>query len=368
MDPDALKASRILIVDDQQINLHLLEGVLANAGYTNVRCTSNPTHAIAIAQNFHPDLVLLDLAMPGLDGFSVMARLNSLAPTRASLPILVLTSDTNRETRQKALEAGARDFVTKPFVQSEVLLRVQNILESRWLQGQLEQNTAGPGATVDDPRAALPQSEVAHLEFLERLSIAAERGDDTTGHHIHRVGRTSALLAEALGRSREEVKLIEMAAPLHDIGKIGVPDSILLKESKLTSAEFDIMKTHTTIGAKILGESSSSDLMKLAQSIALTHHERWDGLGYPQGLARKDIPLAGRIVAIADVYDALVHDRPYKRAWTAEQALYEIEQQRGRHFDPQVVDTFLELQSKSLPFNKTSALNMMSMSASGVSA
>jgi putative two-component system response regulator len=260
------------------------------------------------------------------------------------VPILVLTADATHDTKRRALRAGARDFLTKPIDQVELCIRVRNLLQVQHLQARLAEQNANLEAEVAERTSDL---ELARLEILERLAVAAEFRDDETQQHAWRIGRACALLGEQLGMPKHEAELLRRAALLHDIGKIGISDLILLKPGKLTDEEFALVKRHTTIGAQILADSTSP-LLKLAREIALTHHERWDGGGYPDGRAGEEIPLAGRIVAVADVFDALTHERPYKQAWPLEDAVTEILAQAGRQFDPKVVDAFARLNHASL--------------------
>lgn len=291
-----------------------------------------------------PDLVLLDLHMPKMDGFELMERLAPLAGGAGGVPFLVLTADATEATKRLALARGARDFVTKPFSQTELLLRVRNLLEVQRLHGRLHEQNLKLAQQVADRTRDLEQ---ARLEILARLALAAEYRDDDTQEHAWRIGRTCGLLARSLGLPDWQVELIRRAALLHDIGKIGIPDAILLKPGKLTAREFDQIKTHTTMGAEILS-GSQSPLLRLAERIALTHHERWDGEGYPHGLPGDEIPLAGRIVAVADVFDAITHERPYKEAWPVDQAVTDILSERGQQLDPGLVDAFGTLDPPAL--------------------
>jgi len=260
------------------------------------------------------------------------------------LPVLVLTADITTATRQRALAAGARDFLSKPLDPIEVRLRIGNLLETRRLQlGLLTQNEQLEASV----RARTQDLERARLELLERLALAAEYRDDNTQEHAQRVGRTAALIADALGLPSPDAEVIERAAPLHDIGKIGIPDAILLKRAPLTDEEYALMRAHTTIGAQILSGSEFA-LLNTAELIARTHHERWDGGGYPNGLAGDAIPLAGRIVALADVFDALANERPYKDAWPLEEAVAEVVSLGETHFDPDVVAAFAKLDHAAL--------------------
>lgn len=334
-----LEEASILVIDDQESNLQILERMCHSAGYERVKTVSDPRQALDAFDEAKPDLVLLDLVMPHLDGFEVMAQIRARLQREEYLPILVLTTDVSPESRQKALSIGAKDFVNKPFDRGEVELRIRNLLETRFVYRELRRNNENLEIMVLERTSDL---EEARLEILERLAVAAEYRDDTTGQHTRRVGRVSALISRALGLDKEEVELMERAAPLHDVGKIGVPDQILLKGGRLTPEEFSLMKTHTSIGAKILGHSRNR-LLQFAEEIALYHHEHWDGTGYTPGLAGEAIPLSARIVAIADVYDSLTHVRPYKRAWSKEEAVTEIKAGTGSHFDPEVVGAFLEI-------------------------
>ncbi len=330
--------ARILIVDDEEANVRVLERALTQAGYRNVLCTTEPREVSRLVAESEPDLILLDLLMPHMDGFGVMQLLDSLSSRDSYLPILVLTADTTKETRRRALASGAKDFLTKPLDIDEVLLRIGNMLEIRFLQEQLRRQNEALEERVGTRTRELQD---AQIETFERLALAAEYRDDATGQHTRRVGRTAALIARWMGVAHGPLEPIERAAALHDVGKIGVPDGILLARRKLTPEEFDVVRTHAAIGARILS-GSRSPLLKLAEEIAFAHHERWDGQGYA-GLTGDEIPLSGRITAVADVFDALTHERPYKQAWPTEAAVAEIEGERGRQFDPAVVDAFLRI-------------------------
>ncbi|HEY0073223.1 MAG TPA: HD domain-containing phosphohydrolase [Abditibacteriaceae bacterium] len=338
-DEAALQLAKILIVDDEEANVRLLERTLQRWGYTNLITTNDSREALPLFEQHRPDLILLDLMMPHIDGFTVMESINSLLPEGVFLPILVLTADANPQVKRRALSAGAKDFLTKPFDQTELLLRIMNMLETRFLHIELANQNQILEQKVVERTKDLAASQI---EILDRLARAAEYRDDDTGQHTYRVGHVAALIAQKLNVPTSRVELIRRASPLHDVGKIGVPDNILLKPGRLTPEEFDIIKPHTTIGAALLS-GGHSEMVKIAETIALTHHERWDGTGYPAGLKGEEIPLEGRIVAIADVFDALSHDRPYKKAWPLEECVAEIERNSGRQFDSQVVAAFLEL-------------------------
>jgi putative two-component system response regulator len=331
------RKARILIVDDEDVNLEILQRILTRAGFTRIHCTNDSREATALYVEHRPDLILLDLHMPHLDGLGVMDQLNEIAEA-SYLPILILSGDLTPQARREALSRGAKDFVNKPFQQDELLLRIRTLLETRFLYIQIQSQNQLLEAKVRERTRELVE---AQIEIVERLAVAAEFRDDHTGQHTQRVGQMSALVAKELGQADAQVSLIRRAAELHDVGKIGVPDAILLKMGRLTPEEFEVVKTHTVIGARILS-GGKFPLLRLAEEIAFSHHERWDGDGYA-GIRGVDVPLAGRIVAVADVFDALTQQRPYKPAWPVRQAIEEIDRQRGRQFDPAVVDAFLRV-------------------------
>jgi putative two-component system response regulator len=337
----AFRNARILIVDDEDVNIEFLRRILMRAGFTRLESTADSREAASLYVQHRPDLILLDLHMPHLNGLDVMDQLNEIAEA-SYLPILILSGDLTQEARRDALSRGAKDFVNKPFQQDELLLRIKTLLETRLLYIQIQSQNQLLEAKVRERTRELVE---AQIEIIERLAIAAEFRDDNTGQHTQRVGQMSALLARQLGLPDSQVSLIARAAPLHDVGKIGVPDTILLKMGKLTPAEFELVKQHTTIGARILS-GGKFPLLRLAEEIAFSHHERWDGCGYA-GIRGYDIPLAGRIVAVADVFDALTQQRPYKPAWPVAEAIAEIDRQRERQFDPGVVAAFLRVVESS---------------------
>jgi putative two-component system response regulator len=343
-DEAALTQSRILIVDDQQPNVLLLERLLAAHGFVNVTGTTRSDLAERYCAEVDPHLLVLDLQMPEPDGFEIMRRLHYAHDGSTLMPIIVLTADYTDETKRRALASGASDFLHKPVDAIEVILRIKNLLSTRLLQ--LELNTHN---VLLEQRVAERTSELEHarVEIIKRLAHAAEYRDDETGEHTQRVGRTAALIADQLVLPQDDVARIQQAAPLHDVGKLGISDAILLKPGKLTTSEFEIMKTHAAIGADILS-GSQSKLLQVGELIARTHHERWDGTGYPDGLHGEQIPLQGRIVALADVFDALTHSRPYKHAWPTDQALKEIHRLNGHHFDPAIVAAFSKLNPHEL--------------------
>lgn len=336
---DEIKHAKILIVDDQEYNISLLERILGRAGFLHVYSTMDPLQIQHLLIEVDPDIVLLDLHMPGLDGLQVLKLIREHTGEDHYLPVLMLTADTLPESKQQGLKAGVNDFLTKPYDRTEVILRINNLLKTRYLHIQLQQHN---NTLEERVQKRTEELQMAKLEILQLLGRAAEYRDDMTGRHTQRVGQLSGKIAERLGLPEQQIELIRLAAPLHDIGKIGIPDDILLKPGRFEPSEFERMKTHTIIGANIL-DGSYFTMLKLAGLIAQSHHEKWDGSGYPHGLKGEQIPLEARIVALADFYDALTHERPYKKAWTPQETLLEVENQRGKHFDPQVVDAFVQL-------------------------
>jgi len=331
-------SARILVVDDEPANLKLLSLVLRTAGYARVELIQDPRAVLGSYTAQRPDLILLDINMPYLDGYAVMAQLRELTDALAP-PIVVLTAQSGEDFVLRALDAGASDYVTKPFNRRELLARVHNTLVSRLALLQLHDQKGALERVVQERTLELRQSR---LDIVRRLGRASEFRDNETGQHILRMSHVSALLAQHIGWNADACELILNASPLHDVGKIGIPDGILLKAGPLNADEREIMQTHTTIGANILS-GSDNELLKMAREIALSHHEKWDGTGYPRRLAGADIPQAARIVAITDVFDALTSQRPYKKAWTVDEALQFMNANAARHFDPQLLQSFVEL-------------------------
>lgn len=334
-----IKESRILIIDDEQANLTLIEKVLELDGYKNFISTSDSTQSIELYQQHQPHLILLDLNMPVFDGFDVMNQLAAIEPEDNFPSILVLTAQVDRDTRIRALNGGAKDYVHKPFDRVELLSRIRNQLEVKRLYEMVQNQNNLLEEKVAERTRKLQETR---LEVIHRLGLAAEYRDNETGLHIIRMSKVSAALAQAVGLSNEQCDLILNSSPMHDIGKLGIPDSVLLKPGKLDADEWEIMKTHTQIGAEILS-GGDTDLLEQARLIALTHHEKWDGSGYPEGLKGEEIPLEGRIVALADVFDALTSERPYKKAWPVEKAVEYIKEMSGSQFDPDLVEIFLTI-------------------------
>lgn len=331
--------ARILVVDDQESNVQLLDRLLRMKGYRHIETLTDSRQAVDRFVATRPDLVCLDLRMPHLSGLEVLEELQPLIGAGDYVPVLILTADTAPETKQTALSMGAKDFLNKPFDAVEALLRIHNLLETRFLYLELRAQNERLDQKV---RERTRELEEAQHEILARLALAAEYRDDQTGEHTRRVGHLAALLARELGLSDAEVELIRQAAPLHDIGKIGIPDAVLMKPGRLTSAEFEVMKTHAEIGA----------LLRLAQEIARTHHEWWNGNGYV-GLSGEQIPLASRIVTVADTFDAITHDRPYRAGRSIRMAIEELRREAGRQFDPMVVDAIARVLESEMGFSET---------------
>jgi putative two-component system response regulator len=349
----------ILIVDDHASNVMVLELLLAQDGYTNVVSITDPEKVVDQLRRHPPDLVLLDLHMPEIDGFEVMRLVREHTPPHREVPILVITADSSQTARRRALDAGARDFVSKPFDTVELSLRIRNLLQASRLHLDLQALNATLEERVARRTAELEQTR---MEVFRRLALAAEYRDDETRQHTKRVGIAAGLLAAELGLDRSMAEIVETVAPLHDLGKIGIPDAILLKPRGLTDLEQAVMQTHTTIGGEILA-GSGSPLLEIAAEIALTHHERWDGTGYPAGLMQEQIPLTGRIVGLVDAFDAMTHDRPYRQAASVAVAVAEVTRSSGTHFDPAVVDAFLRLDPELLNSPPLRALRTLPESA-----
>ncbi len=334
------QAAHVVVIDDEEANVRLVKNLLERAGFHSVTGLTDAKllHNLVITEP--PDLVITDLHMPGIDGFGV---LDILAPliNQERLPVLMVTGDGSRDARQQALTRGAKDFVTKPFDLVEVLLRVRNLLESRMLFQDLRKQNR---TLLESAKGRTRELESTRIEMIERLALAAEYRDEETSDHNHRVGAMSAKLAEAIGWTREDAGLLRRAAALHDVGKIGIPDALLRKPGALTEGEVRVMRTHTSIGARILG-GSQVPLLQLAETIALSHHERWDGSGYPHCLSGEQIPLVGRIVAVADAFDAMTNDRPYRVARPIAAALDDLRSLRNRHYEGAIVDALEQIVS-----------------------
>lgn len=314
--------ARILVVDDEPINLKVMQKVLAD--HYLLSFAKSGAAAIDLAQQQLPNLILLDVMMPHMSGIEVCQALKQ-NPKTQHIPIIFVTALNDENDEYNGFEVGAVDYITKPITPALVRARVKTHLSL--VQAE--------------------QLKKAHVDLVQRLGAAAEYKDEDTGDHIVRMSKYSKALALAYGLSEEHAELIRQAAPMHDIGKIGIPDTILLKPGCLTDVEMVQMKEHASIGGKILA-NSDSPLLQLAHTLAMQHHEKWDGSGYPNGLQGQNISLEARIVALADVFDALTSKRPYKEAWPVEQAFEFIEQQAGSHFDPQLVQQFLTIKEELL--------------------
>ena len=327
---------RILVVDDNAVNLTLFRHLLQKIEGTEIECRDDPQAALEWCGANEPDLILLDYMMPEIDGLEFIRRLRQI-PKREDVAVVMVTADTESDVRHRALELGAQDFLTKPVDRVELTARVRNLLALHRSRRQLSDRAAWLAAEVAKATAEIAARE---KEAILRLSRAAEYRDPETGMHLLRMSNYCQLIAAQLGLAEQEQQLLLESSPMHDIGKVGTPDHILLKPGRLTPEEFEVMKQHAAIGYEILRDSLSP-LLQGADVVASAHHEKFDGSGYPQGLVGEDIPLFGRIVAVADVFDALTSERPYKKAWTLDAAVDFLKSNSGTHFDPRCVDAFL---------------------------
>jgi two-component system response regulator RpfG len=334
----------VMVVDDQSTGRAILEQVVRGLDErVEVEGFARPVDAVVWATKNVSDLVLVDYMMPEMDGIEFVKRLRAL-PGYEHVPIVMVTVHDDRKLRYAALDAGITDFLTKPVDARECLARCRNLLTLRRQQLVLEDKRRLLEHMVEDATREVRERE---KETLLRLARAGEFRDEETGNHLIRMSRYSRLIAGAIGLDQDEAETVELAAPLHDIGKIGIPDQILLKPGKLEALEWDVMRRHAVIGHEIL-KGSASKYVRMGALIALGHHERYDGSGYPNGLVGDHIPLSARIVAVADVYDALTSVRPYKKAWTSEQAYEYVASQAGKHFDPRMVEAFRNMKTQVL--------------------
>lgn len=333
----------ILVIDDEQSVVRLLTRALEGAGYAHVQGLTDATAVPAYLDEFTPDLVVLDLCMPVMDGYAVLEDVSRRLSEDTFLPVLVVSGVDDMPSRLRALQAGAKDFLAKPIDIQEFLLHVHSLLDTRFMSRRLNE---ARGLLEELVQRRTHELRQAHMETIDHLGRVAEVRDDATGQHTNRVGRLSALIAQELHVPPEEAELIMRAAPLHDLGKVAIADKISLKTGGFVDDERKLMREHALLGAELL-HGGKSDLIQMAERIALSHHERWDGQGYPHGLAGEDIPLAARIVCVADSFDALTHSRPYKEAWSVPEALVEIEQESGWQFDPQVVGALVRVQRRA---------------------
>ncbi|MCO8121374.1 response regulator [Stieleria sp. TO1_6] len=352
-DTLSTKSGRVMVVDDEPINIKLIQKYLRTAGYRDFVTTSDSREAVGLVQSAKPDILILDVLMPHVTGLNILETIRSDSRL-THIPVLIVTASTDEQTKIDALELGATDFLYKPVKPTELLPRVRNSLVLKAHHDQMAAYSKRLECEVAQRTADLAQSreEVIHV-----LACAAEHRDQETGNHVIRVGRFTGIIARELGYSEAEADLLEHSAILHDAGKIAIADSILLKPEKLTEEEFETMKRHCEYGERILKAQPSdesqpfllhcqppvtrSPVLRTAAAIAKTHHERWDGKGYPDGLVGDQIPIEGRITAVADVFDALSSKRCYKDALPLEQCVGIMLEQRGKHFDPRVLDAFL---------------------------
>ncbi len=361
--------ARIMIVDDEMINIEVVKAYLEEEGFFNFLTTTRSTMAIDMVRNEKPDIVLLDINMPQVSGLDILNAMRNDHELKL-IPAIVLTASHDPQIKLNALRLGASDFLAKPVDPSELMLRLQNVLAVKAYQDHLAKYSE---RLEDQVRLRTAELMLSRQEAIHCLARAGEFRDDDTGHHVTRVGRYAALIAQELGFDQVTVDLIEQAAQLHDVGKIGIPDAILHKPGKLDPQEFDMMRahcgigrriinplsneesirlrTHATVGMQIMG-STNSPVLKLAAVIAATHHEKWDGTGYPHQIAGDRIPLEGRIVAVADVFDALSSARPYKEAFPIEKCLQILREGRGSHFDPYVLDAFFRRQDEAISIRR----------------
>ena len=358
-----LEEARICIVDDEEINIEVVQGYLEAEGYRNFFRATDPAAALHMLQQSKPDVVLLDVMMPNISGLEILAAMRA-DQDLCLVPVIVLTAANDEETKMRALGLGPSEFLAKPVNPAELRLRLKSMLTVKAYQDHLANQSNELEARVRERTKELAESRQRIIHCLAR---AAEYRDNDTGQHVIRVGQYAAIIAHELGFGAKQVELIEQAAQLHDIGKIGVPDAILLKDGKLDPEEFEYVKQHCSVGNSIIGPMSCAEfesyqkhsqigaklldadgypVLEMAGIIAQTHHERWDGGGYPIGLAGEDIPIEGRITAVADVFDALSSKRPYKPAFPREKCFAILEEGRGTHFDPQVIDAFFACSSK----------------------
>jgi putative two-component system response regulator len=339
--PGGQETATILVVDDTPVHALRLRQILQESGYSNVVTETDPWKVIDAVAAHDPSVIFLDLDMPGLDGFGVLQLVSKELGLKVPIPVVVTVDQQHAPARERALAAGAYDFIARPFDSVEVSITCRNALRHRLLATQAETGNVQLQALVRERTDDLDRAQIA---ALEKLAQAADYRDDEGGEHARRVGQLSGDIALALGVSPGISEMIKLAAPLHDLGKVGIPDSILLKPGALTDDEMGVMKSHTEIGAAIL--TDAHPVLWLAGEICLAHHERWDGSGYPKGLVAEDIPLPGRIVGVADVFDTLTCDRPFRKAWPRHRAIAELLAQSGQHFDPRVVDAFLKVERR----------------------
>ncbi|MFC1861700.1 HD domain-containing phosphohydrolase [Chloroflexota bacterium] len=339
--------AKILVVADDAENVRLLEGILRSSGYEIILAGSGEEALVMVKERL-PDVILLDTLLPGIGGFEVV-RLVKEGETTRTIPVVIMTTQQEADERLKALSTGVDDFLIKPVDEAELRARVKSLLKVKAYNDHMntyqEVLEAEVARRTQELTKAFEKIKITSLDTVYRLSRAAEYKDEDTGAHVQRMSHYSSAIARGMGLDEEFIENVLWAAPMHDVGKIGIPDRVLLKPGKLDDDEWVIMRQHTTIGAEIL-KDADADFVKLAAEIALTHHEKWNGSGYPNGIKGSDIPLAGRIIALADVFDALTTERPYKESFPLEKALAIIKEGQGTHFDPQVADTFFSIEDE----------------------
>ena len=328
--------NKVLIIDDSDINLTLIKALVLKLGECEPILFENPLKALEWCQENVPDLVIVDYMMPEMDGLKFISAFRALHG-RDEIPVLMITANDQKDIRYEALIGGANDFLIKPIDRVEFSARARNMLSLRTGQKFLADRAKHLATLVEERTSDIRERE---KELIFRMSRAAEFRDPETGAHIQRMAHYAQIIARGLDLGEAMQKLVLQAAPMHDVGKIGIPDYILLKPGKLTHEEFEVMKGHARIGHELL-KDSGSEILRAGAEVAISHHEKFDGSGYPQGLKGSQIPLLGRIVAVADVFDALTSERPYKRAWSLEDACRFLEEGRGKHFDPLCVEAFL---------------------------
>jgi putative two-component system response regulator len=356
-DASEIKHAQILLVDDDPLSLAVMQGYLEMGGYDQTSTMDDATKVLARLRSETPDAVLLDVQMPLVSGLDILSAVRA-EDRFASMPVIMVTAHSDSETKLRAFELGATDLLDKPVHEGELLARLRNVLRLKMYHDRLLDHSE---RLEDEVRRRTAELEVSRVEVIQCLARAAEVRDDDTGQHVLRVGRYARLIGDELGLSTEILDMLELAAQLHDVGKIGIPDEILLKPDKLSPEEFEIIQKHCGFGKRIvepmIGSEATvlrnhaelgvkimsvgrSPILEFAKRIALTHHERWDGSGYPLGLAGEDIPIEGRITAVADVFDALSNKRPYKPAYPIEKCMDIMRGESGTHFDPRVLNAF----------------------------
>lgn len=353
---DTKQQAKILVVDDDENIRIVLQDILASEGYEIFQAGSG-AEAVKLVRKAAPDVILLDIQMPDMDGLEVTRKLKK-DPSSARIPVIIVTGLDDVQARVEALRLGADDFLVKPPHVAELHARVRSLVKvkayndhllnyQKELEDQVAERTLQLNETLEELKKIHNRLKNSSLDTIYCLSRAAEYKDEDTATHLQRISNYSAIIGREIGMNENEVEVMLYASPMHDIGKIGVPDRILLKPEKLTKTEWKIMKQHTVFGGKILTVDSNG-FIRVAQTIALTHHEKWDGTGYPKGLKGSEIPLVGRITAVADVFDALSSNRPYKKAFSVEKSFQIIREGYGSHFDPDVVDSFFKAKEEIL--------------------